>query len=224
MKPVAVATAALLLLVCAFVLFANKDLVRAPAPDINAPKGMTKAPLGDVANDLVPSGTEDPRDLPHSDEPAPPPPDAIAFEGMPAAHHPSVVLSKVRAIGESLQEQFPSAGVEMLQTECESAPCILGLDYDAAAAAAGPGGARAFHQGIRATFEAQLGYPVTSMHVDEIEGGKQIWMFAVPVEVDKANPLRNQLIETGHHRHARLLDAEEGAPETDEEKAFGEIR
>jgi|GEM_PF-3387904 len=140
------------------------------------------------------------------------PPETIAFDALPAEHAPDAVLPKVSVVGASLQHQFPHANVEMLEAECTSAPCILGFDYDAAAVAAAEGGARPFHQAVRATFEAELGYPVTSMHIDEVEGGKQIWMFAVPPEVDKADSLRNRLIETGHHRHAALTEAAAGVP------------
>ncbi len=94
------------------------------------------------------------------------------------------------------------AAVAMHDPDCTSAPCILGFDYDAASVAAADGGARGFQQAVRAAFEAELGYPVTSMQVEDAEAGPRIRMFAVPQEVERSDPLRNRLIENAHRRQA----------------------
>jgi hypothetical protein len=206
MKPLPIVIALTVIAVSAWFVFTGMD---ERPPDIPAPAVVRATPASDAPadNPTTNAPSDDPRGARREGDEgrSPPPPDAIAFEKVPEAHRPEAVLPKVRVIGESLNDQFAHANVEMLDTECVSAPCILGFDYDSAAVAAGEGGARGFHEAVRATFEATLGYPVTSMHIDNIDDGKQIWMFAVPAEVDRADPFRNQLIETGHHRHATLV-------------------
>jgi hypothetical protein len=211
MKPIAALVLVLLLAATATFFWNSSD----DAPEPMAPKPALRAAAPDEPEPEPPG--PDPRadrlaamGLEPSNEPPPPPPDAIEFAELPDAHRAEVVLGKVQAFADTLEERFPTAGVQMLDAECTSAPCILGFNYDAKAVVAAEGGARGFHQGVRAAFEETLGYPVTSMHIDEVDGGKQIWMFAVPQEVAKDDPIRNKLIETGHHRHAILLGEDTG--------------
>ncbi len=127
---------------------------------------------------------------------------AVPFGAVPAAHRPEAVRTKVPLLEQALGTRFPHAAVAMHDTDCTSAPCILGFDYDAASVAAADGGARGFQQAVRAAFEAELGYPVTSMQVEDAEAGPRIRMFAVPQEVERSDPLRNRLIENAHRRQA----------------------
>ena len=126
----------------------------------------------------------------------------VPFDAVPAAHRPDAVRTKVPVLEQSLRTRFPHAAVTMHDTDCTSAPCILGFDYDAVAVAAADGGARGFQQAVRAAFEAELGYPVTSMHIEDAEAGPRIRMFAVPQEVERSDPLRNRLVEDAHRRQA----------------------
>ena len=200
------ALALVAIVVLALVLWKTSE---APPPTA-APPAPEASVAGDTPVVPPPARKLDPRDDPNlpfgEDQGEPqPPPEAISFDLLPPSHGAAVVRRKVADFADALDDRFAAAKVQVLDPECDSAPCIVGFDYDAPAVAASELGARAFHEGVRAAFAETLGFSVTSMHIDEIEGGKQIWMFAVPAEIAKDDPLRNRLIETGHHRHAALI-------------------
>ena len=207
MKPLPIVGALVALRVAAWYLARSSDTPEPPAPAADV-AGDAEGP--DRAAPPRAAAPPDPSEVRGDEGPPPAPPAAIEFDALPPSHHPGAVLPRVALVEAALREGFPHAKVEMRDAECASAPCILGFDYDAPAVAAGDGGARGFHQATRAAFEEHLGYPVTSMHIDDVADGKQIWMFAVPPEIERSDPLRNRLIETGHHRHAALL-GERGA-------------